>query len=153
MGWGIQLPIQSQSGIFVAPWEREAGPAELLAVAQSADRAGASYVAVCDHVAIPDDLVASMGAVWYDTVATIGWLAAHTTRTNLLSHVYVLPYRPFPSEPPTLGTGDFDLYRPYLHTNDIRWSYGGMRGRDADWEQALASASRASIVSRVRPKK
>ncbi len=93
VGWGIQLPIQSQSGIFVAPWERQAGPAELLAVAQAADRAGASYVAVCDHVAIPDELVDSMGSVWYDTVATIGWLAGLTQRTRLLSHVYVLPYR------------------------------------------------------------
>ena len=34
-----------------------------------------------------------MGAVWYDTVATIGWLAGQTERTRLLSHVYVLPYR------------------------------------------------------------
>ena len=31
--WGMQLPIQSQSTIFVAPWETEAGPSELLAVA------------------------------------------------------------------------------------------------------------------------
>jgi len=34
-----------------------------------------------------------MSAVWYDTVATIGWLAAQTDRVMLLSHVSVLPYR------------------------------------------------------------
>jgi len=93
VAWGLQLPIQSQSAIFCQPWEREAGPAELALVAQAADRAGALYAGVCDHVAIPDELTGSMGAVWYDTVATIGWLAAQTERINLLSHVSVLPYR------------------------------------------------------------
>jgi len=34
-----------------------------------------------------------MGTVWYDTVATLGWLAALTTRTHLLSHVLVLAER------------------------------------------------------------
>jgi alkanesulfonate monooxygenase SsuD/methylene tetrahydromethanopterin reductase-like flavin-dependent oxidoreductase (luciferase family) len=34
-----------------------------------------------------------MGHVWYDTVATLGWLAAQTESVHLLSHVYVVPYR------------------------------------------------------------
>lgn len=91
--WGMQLPIQSQSSLFVQRWEPSADPASLAAVAQAADRAGALYVAVCDHIAIPEDRVEAMGGVWYDTVATLGWLAAQTTRVNLLSHVYVVPYR------------------------------------------------------------
>lgn len=91
--WGMQLPIQSQSTLFVQPWERDAGPEELAAIAAAADRAGALYVAVCDHVAIPDDRVEAMGGVWYDTIATLAWLAARTERVNLLSHVYVVPYR------------------------------------------------------------
>ena len=81
--WGMQLPIQSQSTIFVAPWETEAGPSELLAVAQAADRAGAGYVAVCDHAAIPAEAAETMGAVWYDTVATLAWLGAQTERVHL----------------------------------------------------------------------
>ncbi len=91
--WGMQLPIQSQSSLFVQPWEDAAGPDELARVAQAADRAGAFYVAVCDHIAIPADKVEAMGATWYDTVATLGWLAAKTERLNLLSHVFVVPYR------------------------------------------------------------
>ena len=91
--WGIQLPIQSQSTAFVQPWEASAGPAELAAVAVAADRAGAFYVAVCDHIAIPRPLDETMGDVWYDTIATLGWLAAQTERAQLLSHVYVVPYR------------------------------------------------------------
>ena len=91
--WGMQLPIQSQSTIYAQPWESSAGPPELARVAIAAEAAGAFYVAVCDHIAIPKPLDETMGAVWYDTIATLGWLAAQTTRTHLLSHVAVLPYR------------------------------------------------------------
>ncbi|HTO01991.1 MAG TPA: TIGR03619 family F420-dependent LLM class oxidoreductase [Microthrixaceae bacterium] len=93
VAWGLQLPIQSQSTIFVQPWESTAGPEELLSVAQAADRAGALYVGVCDHIAIPRPADEKMSTVWYDTIATLGWLGAQTERVHLLSHVYVLPYR------------------------------------------------------------
>jgi probable F420-dependent oxidoreductase len=91
--FGIQLPVQAQSRYFVEPWETSAGPAELARVAQAADRSGFFYVAVCDHVAIPDDLAPRMSAVWWDTIATLSWLAAQTTQTRLLSSVYNLSYR------------------------------------------------------------
>src|SRR3954465_9224095 len=91
--FGIQLPVQAQSKYFVEPWELDAGPAEIAAVAAAADRSGFFYVAVCDHVVIPDELAPRMSAVWWDTVATLSWLAAQTTRTRLLSSVYNLTYR------------------------------------------------------------
>ena len=91
--FGIQLPVQAQSTYFVEPWELGAGPAEVAAVAQAADRAGFFYVGVCDHVAIPDDLAPRMSAVWWDTIATLGWLAGLTTQTRLLSSVFNLTYR------------------------------------------------------------
>ena len=91
--FGIQLPVQAQSKYFVEPWELGAGPAEVAAVAQAADHAGFFYVAVCDHVAIPDDLAPRMSAVWWDTIATLGWLAGLTTKTRLLSSVFNLTYR------------------------------------------------------------
>mgnify|MGYP002682865365 CR=1 FL=1 len=36
--WGMQLPVQSQSRIFVDEWELSAGPPEVLAVAESGVR-------------------------------------------------------------------------------------------------------------------
>jgi probable F420-dependent oxidoreductase len=90
---GIQLPVQSQSTYYVEPWEPTAGRDELAAVARAADDAGFDYVAVCDHVAIPAERAAGMSTTWYDTVATLGFLAGITTRTRLLSHVYVPAYR------------------------------------------------------------
>jgi len=91
--WGTQLPVQSQSTIYAEPWEATAGPASVAAVAVAADTAGAHYVAVCDHVAIPADKADAMGTEWWDTLTTLGWLAGLTSNVHLLSHVYVLPYR------------------------------------------------------------
>ncbi len=93
VAFGMQLPIQSQSTIFVQPWEPTAGPSELVQVARACDAAGFDYVAVCDHVAIPTDKAVAMSTTWWDTVATLAYLAAVTERVRLLSHVYVLPYR------------------------------------------------------------
>jgi probable F420-dependent oxidoreductase len=92
--YGMQLPVQAQSTYFVEPWEATAGAAELAAVARACDESGFAYVAVCDHVAIPRANAEAMGTTWYDTIATLGWLAGITSRVRLLSHVYVLPYRP-----------------------------------------------------------
>src|SRR5881398_1034456 len=86
--FGIQLPVQAQSKYFVEPWELDAGPAEVAAVAQAADRSSFLYVAVCDHVVIPDGRSPRMSAVGWDIVATLAWLAGLTTQTRLLSSVF-----------------------------------------------------------------
>ena len=93
VAFGLQLPVQSQSTVFVQSWERGAGPAEIVQVARACEAAGFDYVAVCDHVAIPSAQAEAMGTEWWDTIATLSYLAAVTSRVRLLSHVYVLPYR------------------------------------------------------------
>lgn len=89
----MQLPIQSKSTNFAEAWEAHAGADELARVARAADEAGFFYLAVCDHIAIPEDKASAMGTEWWDTVATLGWLAGITERTRLLSHIYVPAYR------------------------------------------------------------
>jgi probable F420-dependent oxidoreductase len=91
--FGMQLPIQSQSTLYVAEWEKSAGPAELGRIAKVADESGYFYLGVCDHTAIPARLADAMGTIWYDTTATLGWLAGLTNRTHLLSHVLILAQR------------------------------------------------------------
>jgi len=93
VAFGLQLPVQSQSSLFVQAWERGSGAAELVQVAQACEAAGFDYVAVCDHVAIPEAQAEAMSTEWWDTIATLSYLAAVTERVRLLSHVYVLPYR------------------------------------------------------------
>jgi len=91
--FGMQLPIQAQSNYFVGEWEREAGPTDLARIAKTADDTGFHYVGVCDHVALPDSVVGGMGTHWMEPIGTLSWLAAHTSRVGLLTHVYVLAYR------------------------------------------------------------
>ena len=91
--YGIQLPVQSQSTIYAQPWEAGAGPDELATVALACEAAGFFYVGVCDHTFIPERLAGAMSTVWYDTIATLGWLAAVTTEIHLLSHIYVAALR------------------------------------------------------------
>ena len=91
--YGMQLPIQAQSTYFVEDWEKEAGAFELASVARACDGSGFDYVAVCDHVAIPRANASTMNTTWYDTVATLSWLAGITSNVRLLSHVYVPAYR------------------------------------------------------------
>ncbi len=91
--YGLQLPIQAKSKTFVEDWEADAGGAELAAIVQKADEAGFFYVAVCDHLAVTKPMDAHMGTTWYDTVATLGWIAALTRNVRVMSHVYVLSYR------------------------------------------------------------
>src|SRR5450759_507489 len=64
--FGMQLPVQSQSTIYVQPWEPAAGP---------------------------DELAGAMSTTWFDTIATLGWLAGFTTDIRLLSHIYVIALR------------------------------------------------------------
>ncbi|MEW2632817.1 LLM class F420-dependent oxidoreductase [Streptomyces sp. NPDC048389] len=93
VAYGMQLPVQSQSTLYAEPWEAEAGPDDLVEIARAADRTGFSYVAVCDHVAIPRRLADAMSTVWYDPVATLAFLAGLTGRVRLLSHVAVVGLR------------------------------------------------------------
>lgn len=91
--FGMQLPVQSQSTLYVQPWEPAAGPEELARVARACEDAGFFYVGVCDHTVIPERLAGAMSTTWYDTVATLGWLAGVTSTVRLLSHIYVVALR------------------------------------------------------------
>jgi len=89
----MQLQVQSKSKTFREPWEDDADSSAIAALARQADAAGFFYIAVSDHVVVPKPMDEHMQTTWYDTVATLGWLAGITQRARLLSHVYVLAYR------------------------------------------------------------
>ena len=50
----------------------------MVRVAQACDAAGFLYVAACHHVAIPREPAEAMSTTWFDPVATLAFLAAHT---------------------------------------------------------------------------
>jgi hypothetical protein len=60
--------------------------------------------------------------------------------------MYVLPYRRFPEEAPQLRSGDYDLLKPFLQSQTLRWSYGGIKGREADWQEQLRDLAPEELV-------
>jgi hypothetical protein len=63
--------------------------------------------------------------------------------------IFQLPYVPFPEgygatgtsvSPPNPNFGTtYELARGYIHSGELRFSYGAMKGRPADWQAELAS--------------
>jgi len=52
--------------------------------------------------------------------------------------IFQLPYISFPEYPPQNKMRDYDLFKGYLHSNSLRWSYGAIKGRDADyWQKSI----------------
>lgn len=91
---GMQLPIQTLTKTLRAEWETDATVSDLVTIAQQCETAGFDFVGICDHIAIPDDdYSARMSTTWYDTVATLSYLAAHTKDIKLLSVVWIAAYR------------------------------------------------------------
>ncbi|KAF0966336.1 LLM class F420-dependent oxidoreductase [Rhodococcus sp. T7] len=89
---GIAPPIVIAHPAVRADWERGAGIAELTAIARTADRLGYHHLTCSEHVAIPTDVAVERGGTYWDPLATLGFLAAHTTTIRLATQVLVLGY-------------------------------------------------------------
>jgi phosphoglycerol transferase len=64
------------------------------------------------------------------------------------SSVYQLPYHPYPEAGPMHLMKDYEHFRGYLHASSLRWSYGGMKGRQGDlWLRALNDRPLAEQIS------
>jgi probable F420-dependent oxidoreductase len=94
LAYGMQLPVQALSVRVSMPWEQDATVDDMVRVARACDDAGFLYVAVCHHVAIPREPAEMMSTQWFDPIATLAYLAAHTTRTRLMSNVFIAAYQP-----------------------------------------------------------
>lgn len=56
------------------------------------------------------------------------------------SKIFQLPYVPFPENPPVYRMADYDLFKGYLHSNSLSWSYGAIKGRESDlWQINITS--------------
>lgn len=69
--------------------------------------------------------------------------------------VLQLPYVPFPEAGLTGLLRDYDHARPYLHSDDLRWSFGAVKGRPDDFQgqlthRTLAVALRAAARAGFR---
>lgn len=54
------------------------------------------------------------------------------------SMIFQLPYMRFPESSPVNNLEDYQLFRGYLHSNNLRWSYGAMAGRNGNWQKKVS---------------
>lgn len=89
MNIGLLTPVVLQLPGMAAPWE---AAAELIRVAEAADRLGYAHLTCSEHVAVPVSRSGERGVTYWDPVATLSFLAARTSRTRLVTNVVVLGY-------------------------------------------------------------
>jgi phosphoglycerol transferase len=65
------------------------------------------------------------------------------------SAVFNLPYLFFPESGTVNDVGPYDTARGLLHTNDLKWSWGGVVGTKADWASAAARSTPAEMLDRI----
>jgi phosphoglycerol transferase len=65
--------------------------------------------------------------------------------------VFQLPYQRFVEHTPLLGMNCYDLLHPYLHSHQLRWSYGAVDGRTTHaWQKSLAKRPTRELVEELR---
>lgn len=89
---GIQTPVLVQTPGAHARWEEDAGPEHLARIAGAADRLGYHHLTCSEHVMIPDSESGRRGAVYWDPLSTLGWMAALTSGIRLATNVVVVGY-------------------------------------------------------------
>jgi probable F420-dependent oxidoreductase len=90
---GLVTPVVHINPRFDPPsWESTGTVDDLVVVAEQAEDLGYDWIAASEHIAIPAAATDVRGPRYWDPVATLSYLAAHTRRISLLSHVAVLGY-------------------------------------------------------------
>jgi phosphoglycerol transferase len=65
------------------------------------------------------------------------------------AEIFQLPYMNFPDQLEFARLQDYDAARGYLHSDDLRWSYGAMKGRSRDWQSETVNLPLSLVVPMV----
>lgn len=65
------------------------------------------------------------------------------------SMVFQLPHMPFPEYGSFNLMNDYDLFRGYLHSQKLKWSYGAMKGRNLNWHQLVSEEPLDIFLSKI----
>lgn len=84
----------------------------------------------CHHA--PD--YAKVKSTWENDQHFVDGIEARLPKESM---VFQLPVPHFPESPPLSRMTDYQLFRGYLHSHHLRWSYGAIRGRGVDHWQSL----------------
>jgi phosphoglycerol transferase len=114
---------------------------------------GSALLALVLVVGLLDQTSAAAVPDYRETAAQhtsdLAFVADIETRLPQGAMVYQLPFISFPETAPVAGTGPYDQARGYLLSKKLRWSFGGMRGRDGGWQQALVGQPLEIVLTRL----
>lgn len=66
------------------------------------------------------------------------------------SAVFEIPYIAFPESPPLNNMQAYDLFRPYLNSHSLVWSFGSMNGRPAAiWQKQVMALPPAEMIKTI----
>ncbi len=88
----LQLAVGSPIVTTGAAWADQGSIEDLSRVAETADRLGYHHLTCSEHIALPASEIERRGSLYWDPLATFGYLAARTTRIRFATSVLVLPY-------------------------------------------------------------
>ena len=77
------------------------------------------------------------------------FVSAIESRLPADAMVYELPYIPWPEGGTVGGVVDQDMWRGYLHSDHLRWSFAGMKGREADWQEYTTRQPTPDMVDAI----
>lgn len=64
--------------------------------------------------------------------------------------VFQLPYYKFPEMGNIKNLGDYEMFKGYLFSENLKWSYGGYRGRESDlWNRYITSLSIDEMLEKI----
>lgn len=89
---GITTPVLTLLPGGHAGWEVDGSMDEVETVARAADSLGYFHLTCSEHVIVPTEVAAVRGGRYWDPLATLGYLAAVTSRIRLATNVLVLGY-------------------------------------------------------------
>lgn len=66
------------------------------------------------------------------------------------SMIFQLPYVKFPESAPVNMMGDYALFRGYLHSDTLKWSYGDFKGRVSDlWSEGVSVETTPEMIKSI----
>jgi probable F420-dependent oxidoreductase len=89
---GITTPVLVLVPGAHEPWETDGTIGDVAAIAETADHLGYHHLTCSEHVIVPTEVAAVRGSRYWDPLATLGYLAALTSRIRLATNVLVLGY-------------------------------------------------------------
>jgi probable F420-dependent oxidoreductase len=88
----VATPVVTMLPNTSGGWEKNATIEDLAQIAEAANRLGYHHLTCSEHIALPAAEQQRRGTRYWDPLATLGYLAAHTQRIRLATNVLVLGY-------------------------------------------------------------